>query len=88
MLIARGFVMFHDIFPQNGQRLFLIPIIVAKSQSAFASAHFFIRRFIASRLAFLFIISLRVGLPPLFALRFLHSWFPMSNPIVLVSSIR
>jgi hypothetical protein len=73
MLISYGFVMFHDIFPQKGHRLFLIPIIRAKSQLAFTSAHFSIRRFIASCLAFLFIVSLRVGLPPWLALRFCHS---------------
>jgi hypothetical protein len=81
MLISHDYVMFHDIFSQSGHRLFLNPIIVAKSQSAFAAAHFFIWRFIASCLAFFFIVSLRVGLPPLCALRFRHSWFPMANPI-------
>jgi hypothetical protein len=80
------FAMFYDIFSQKGQRLFLIPIIAAKSQSAFASAHFSIRWFIASCLAFLFITCLRVGLPPLFALRFLHSWFPTLNPIATRAS--
>jgi len=80
MLISHGFVMFYDIFAQSGHRLFLIPIIRAKSQLAFTSAHFSIRRFIASCLAFRFIVSLRVGLPPWLALRFLHSWFPTPNP--------
>ena len=78
--------MFYDVFSQNGQRLFLIPMIRAKSQLAFTSAHFSIRPFMASCLAFLFIVSLRVGLPPLLALRLRHSWFPMLNPIATRAS--
>ena len=81
MLISHGFVMFHDIFEQNGQRLFFIPSITARSQLAFASAHIFILSFLAFSRAFFFSVSRRVGLPPLFALRFLHSWFPMPNPM-------
>jgi hypothetical protein len=81
MLISHGFMMFYDIFSQNGHRLRLIPSIPARNQSAFASAHSLILRFIALSRAFFFAISSRVGLPPLFALRFLHSWFPTPNPI-------
>jgi hypothetical protein len=52
MLISCGFVMFYDIFEQNGQRLLFIPSILARSQLAFASAHFFILRFLALSRAF------------------------------------
>jgi hypothetical protein len=88
MLISCDFVMFYDVFSQNGQRPRLIRNSPAKDQSAFASAHRSILRFTALSRAFFFAISSRVGLPPLFALRFLHSWFPTLNPIVLVYSIR
>jgi hypothetical protein len=80
-LISCDFVMFYDIFSQNGQRPRLIRNSPAKYQSALASAHRLILRFIASSRAFFFAISSRVGLPPLFALRFLHSRFPTLNPI-------
>ena len=81
MLISHDCVMFYDVLSQNGQRPRLIRNSPAKDQSALASAHRLILRFIASSRAFFFSISSRVGLPPLFALRFLHSWFPMLNPI-------
>jgi hypothetical protein len=81
MLISHDFVMFYDIFSQNGQRPRLIRNSPAKNQSALASAQRFILRFIASSRASFFCISCRVGRPPLFALRFLHSWFPTLNPI-------
>jgi hypothetical protein len=84
MLISCDFVMFYDVFSQNGQRPRLIRNNPAKDQSAFASAHRSILRFIASSRAFFFAISCRVGLPPLFALRFLHSWFPTLNPIAML----
>jgi hypothetical protein len=80
-LIHVDFVMFYDVFWQKGQRPRLIRNIPARNQSAFASAQRLILRFIASARAFLFDISSRVGLPPLLALRFLHSWFPALNPI-------
>jgi hypothetical protein len=80
-LISHDYVMFYDVFSHNGQRPRLIRNSPAKSQSAFASAHRLILRCLASSRAFFFAISSRVGLPPLFALRFLHSWFPMLNPI-------
>jgi hypothetical protein len=76
--------MFYDVFSQNGQRLFLIPMIRAKSQLAFTSAHFSIVHGVLP--AFLFIVSLRVGLPPLLALRLRHSWFPTLNPIATRAS--
>ena len=78
--------MFYDVFSQSEHRLFLIPIILAKSQLVFTSAQRSILRFIALSRAFLFAISSRVGLPPLFALRFLHSWFPTLNPIATPAS--
>jgi hypothetical protein len=84
MLISHGFVMFYDIFEQNGHRLWFIPRIRAKDQSALASAQRLILRFIASSRAFFFCIWCRVGRPPLFALRFLHSWFPTLNPIAML----
>jgi hypothetical protein len=84
MLISCDFVMFYDIFEQNGQRLLFIPSIPARSQLAFASAHFFILRFLALSRAFFFSVSSRVGRPPLFARRFLHSWFPTLNPIAML----
>jgi hypothetical protein len=66
MLISHGFVMFYDIFEQNGHRLWFIPRIRAKDQSALASAQRLILRFIASSRAFFFCIWCRVGRPPLF----------------------
>jgi hypothetical protein len=81
MLISHDYVMFYDVLSQNGQRPRLIRNSPAKDQSAFASAHRLILRFIALSRAFFFSVSSRVGRPPLLALRFLHSWFPMTNPI-------
>src|SRR4030095_14359564 len=84
MLISHDFVMFHDVFSQNGHRPRLIRNSPAKDQSALASAQRLILRSIASSRAFFFCISCRVGRPPLFALRFLHSWFPTLNPIAML----
>jgi hypothetical protein len=84
MLISHDYVMFYDVLSQNGQRPRLIRNNPAKDQSAFASAHRSILRLIASSRAFFFCISCRVGRPPLFALRFLHSWFPTLNPIAML----
>jgi hypothetical protein len=86
-LISCDFVMFYDVFSQKGQRR-LIRNTLANHQLAFASAHSSILRFTAVSRALLFAISSRVGLPPLFALRFLHSWFPTPNPIVPPSTFR
>jgi hypothetical protein len=77
-------VFFHPLrlFSQKGHRRRPIPNNPANIQSALASAQTLILRFFASSRAFFFAISFRVGLPPLFTLRFLHSWFPIPNPIV------
>src|SRR4030095_12475117 len=46
MLISHDYVMFYDVLSQNGQRPRLIRNNPAKDQSAFASAHRSILRFI------------------------------------------
>src|SRR5262249_12336611 len=81
MLISYDFVMFYDVFSQNGQRPRLIRNTLANHQLAFDSAHSSILRFTALSRAFLFAICSRDGRPPLFVLRFLHSWFPRLNAI-------